>query len=415
MKDNKILWALMSIVAALILWTYVVTVENPEFEDDFYNIPVVIIGENIMQERGLMVIDGTNQTVSMRLKGNRSDLNNLKSSDITVKVDLSKIDEAGVQQVDYTYSFPGNIASNAIIVESKSPDRLTMTFARRVTKNVAVNVVLSGAVPQDFIADEDTLVTDVQTIKIIGPEDAVNQISQARINVNLDGRTESFSEDYSYTLCNEAGEGVDVTMVSVDNPRVNVTMRIQKVKDIPLVLTVISGGGATEQTSQIHIDPQTIKVSGSDNVLDNLNELNIGTINLGEITGETELTFPIVLPDNVINRSAVTDAKVTVSFPDLLKKTFTVPGTNIQCVNVPEGLEAEIITQSLKLDLRGPKVLVNAMSTNEFVLRVDFTGKQAGTFTMQVDVDMNNGFEEVGVIGTCTVTATLRVPKEATE
>lgn len=410
---NKVLTALLSVAIAFGLWVYVVTVLNPEFEAEFYNIPVVFAGESMLEERGLMVIDGTNQTVTMTLKGNRSDLVNLKSSDITLKVDLSKIDEPGEQMVEYTHSFPGNIASNAIIVENKDPGMLTMTFARRITKNIDVNVVLSGAVPRDFIADEDTLVSEYETVKISGPEDVVNQISQARIDVDLNDRTESFSESYRYTLCNEAGEPVDASMISVDVAEVNVTMSIQRVKDIPLVVTVLSGGGATQESSKIVIDPRTIKVSGSDAVLENLNELNIGTVNLGEITGATDLTFPITLPDNVTNRSAVTSAKVSVSFPELLKKTFTIPGLNIQCINVPEGLEAEIITQSLKLDLRGPRTLVSPMSSSEFTLRVDFAGKQAGTFTMQVEVVMDPGFEEVGVIGTCSVTATLIVPEEA--
>lgn len=409
---NKVLTALLSVAIAFGLWAYVVTMLNPEFEADFYNIPVVFVGESMLEERGLMVVDGTGQTVTMRLKGNRSDLLNLKSSDITLKVDLSKIDEPGQQQVDYTYSFPGNIASNAIIVQNKNPGRLNMTFARKITKHVDVNVVLSGAVPQDFIADEDTLATEFETIKITGPEDVVNRITQARINVDLTDRTESFSETYRYTLCDETGKGVEASLIGVDNAEVNVTMSIQRVKDIPLVLTVIPGGGATELTTEIKIDPATIKVSGSDAVLENLNELNIGTINLGEITGAKEMTFPITMPDNVTNRSAVTTATVKIKFPELLTKTFTIPGTNIQCINVPEGLEAEIITQSLKLDLRGPRVLVSPMSTTEFILRVDFAGKQAGTFTMQVEVVMDPGFEEVGVLGTCSVTATLGVPEQ---
>lgn len=412
---NKVLTALLSIAIAFGLWVYVITMQNPEYEAEYYNIPVVFVGESILEERGLMVISGTEQTVTMKLKGSRSDLLNLKSSDITLKVDLSKIDAPGEQKVEYSYSFPGNIASNAIVVESKNPGRLTMTFARRVTKYVDVRVVLSGAVPQDFIADEETLVPEFETVKISGPEDVVNQITQARIDVDLTGRTESFSEAYRYTLCDAEGNGVEAAMVSVENAEVNVTMSIQRVKDIPLVLTVIAGGGATHQTSKISVDPNTIKVSGSDTVLENLNELNIGTINLGEITGAKEMTFPIVLPDTVTNRSAVTEAKVSVSFPDLQQKTFTIPGTSIQCVNVPEGLTAEIITQSLKLDLRGPKVLVSPMSSNEFTLRVDFTGKAAGTFTMQVEVVMDTGYEEVGVIGTCSVTATLSVPEEGTE
>lgn len=411
---NKGLVALVSIVAAFLLWTYVVTVENPEYSAEFYNIPVVFEGESILEERGLMVVGGTEQTVTMKLKGNRSDLYSLKSSDITIKADLSKVDEPGIQRIQYNHYLPGNIASNAIIVESKAPSMLEMTFARRETKNVDVKVVLNGSVPTDYIADQDTLVLDRQTVKITGPEEQVNQITQAVIKVELTDRTESFSESYRYTLCNEGGEPVDASLVSVEATEVNVTMSIQRVKEIPLVLTVISGGGATQETSKIVIEPKTIKVSGSDKVLENLNELNIGTVNLGELWEGTNLVFPITVPDNVTNRSAVNEASVSIKFPKLLRKIFTIPGDNIQCVNVPEGLEAEIVTQSLKLELRGALDLVSPMSASNFTLRVDFAGKQAGTFTMQVEVVMDAGYESVGVMGNCSVTAILREP-EVTE
>ena len=105
MKKN--VWTfLLSLAIAFGLWVYVVTAVNPEFEDNFYNIPVVLEGEGLLEERGLMITANENPTISLRLKGNRSYLVEMKNSDITILADVSKISKAGTYHVSYEEIFP---------------------------------------------------------------------------------------------------------------------------------------------------------------------------------------------------------------------------------------------------------------------------------------------------------------------
>ena len=73
--------------------------------------------------------------------------------------------------------------------------------------------------------------------------------------------------------------------------------------------------------------------------------MNIGTINLGEILKDQELQFPVVLPDGITNETGVDTVTVKVNFPQLMMKTFRV--TSITAINVPEGLEVDMITEAL--------------------------------------------------------------------
>ena len=52
---RKILYMLLSLVFSFSLWAYVITTENPEHETTIYNIPVILDGEVLLNERGLMV------------------------------------------------------------------------------------------------------------------------------------------------------------------------------------------------------------------------------------------------------------------------------------------------------------------------------------------------------------------------
>lgn len=407
---NKFLMALVSLVIAVILWAYVITVISPESEGTYYNIPVVFEGGSLLEERGLMVIDGLDQDITMTLRGNRSDLNKIKSSDITVKADLSKISETGKQQITYSHAFPGDIAPNAFEVLSREPYPVTVTVERREVKNVPVKVYYTGAVPQDFIADKDNPVLSNEVVNISGPAPVVAQIAEARIQVDLDKRNESFSETFRYQLCDSKGKPVDAELITTNVGEIGLTLSIQRVKEVPLVITAIAGGGATEDNSKIVIDPPTIKVSGSDAVLKDLEEINLGTIDLGTLTGVSTAEFDIVLPGNVTNLTGVDSASVTVSFPGLMKKIFVI--SEFEIVGVPEGLEAEIFNKSVEIAIRGPQNVVGRMTAEDVILRVDFSGEQAGTFNKKLEIVMDEKYSEVGAIGSYSVTVTLREPLE---
>ncbi len=405
MKRN-FLMVLLSAVIAFGLWFYVVTVVSPEHEDTYYQVPVVFDGQSLLTERGLMVTENQNPTVTLTLSGNRTDLNKLNSGNIKVIADLSKISETGEQRLNYTVTYPSNLLSGAVQEVSKDPKYITLTVERQISKEIPVRVSYSGSVPEDFLADKENIVLDYPSVRITGPQPVIDQIEQARVEVDLTDRTESFSEDYRFQLCDREGNPVDAGNVQTDVAQVNLTMKIQRVKEILLTLTVIDGGGATSKTSKIAIEPLTIKVSGSEKVLAELTELNIGTVNLGEITDGYMGTFPIKLPSGVTNLTGVTEAKVVIRFPTLLRKTFTI--NRITAVNVPSGMEADILTQVLQVTVRGPKELVEKLEAFQLVVTVDFTAAQPGTSTIKAEISLPAGFEEIGAVGTYSVSATLR-------
>ena len=62
----------LSVAISLVLWMYVISVVSPESDETFYDIPVSYQND-VLDERGLMIVSET-PTVTLHLKGNRSDL-----------------------------------------------------------------------------------------------------------------------------------------------------------------------------------------------------------------------------------------------------------------------------------------------------------------------------------------------------
>ncbi len=401
---SKILYIILSAVVAFGLWLYVVTVVSPGSEETYYNVPVVLQNENILQERGLMITSDL-PTVNLDLSGNRTDLNKLDANNINVLVNVASIEAAGTHRLTYTVSYPGTVNGNDITRTGQSTNDIKLTVEKRITKNVDVVAEYIGSVPEGFIADKENALLDYKAIEVSGPESIVDKIAQARITVDLTDQNVTITGQYVYDLCDGNGNPVDVQRITTDVEAVNLTVKVQRVKEIALTLETIYGGGATEKNTTVNIQPQTIRISGSDALLEDLNELSLGSINLGEMLEDKTLTFPITLPEGVTNETGVTEATVEVTFADLKIKTLNV--SNIQAVNVPEGMEVDMITQALELTVRGPSLLIDAITEEDVTISVDFANAQPGTATIRADVVFSSTFSDAGTVGSYVVSATL--------
>ena len=412
MKKNKIMMGLLSLVIAFGLWTYVITVENPESDNTYYNIPVVFINEEALTQRGLMLTSDVEPEIDLQLSGNRKELNKLYTSDITITVDLSKIYGAGKHELTYSITYPGDIPQGAFTVLRQDPSVVTVTVERQISKPVPVIIKYEGAVAEGYFADKENAQPEVQVVNVTGPASIMENIKQAVINVNIEGVTETFSQAYTYILCDENGEPAPVSnpaLISTDVEEVVLTLDVLQKKEVQLVMNVIAGGGATAENSTITIEPASITVVGSQEALADLDILELGTIDLGVLTQDMEPTaYAIPQIPGVTNLTGITEAMVSVTFPNL--QTVKLTATQIVPVNVPEGMEVDVVTKQLEITVRGPRSLVSKMTAEHLTVYVDLSNAQLGSYTVKGTVTMASGFEEVGALGTYNVTVTLAEP-----
>lgn len=399
---------LLSILMAICLWMYVITTVSPNSKTTIDNLTVAFEGESwLLENRNLMITDGMDTTVDLELSGNRSDLNKLNRSNITLKVDLTKIYEAGETELSFTPSYPSDVSPSAITVDSRNPASIKLKVEKRLIREVPVNVVFSGAVPEGFIADTENALLDYPVVNVKGPASVVELIAQARIDVDMENRTESLSENYRYTLCDQDGNPLEVELVTTDVAEIHLDVKVQRFQEIPLKLNVVYGGGATEGYTRYEIKPTSIRVSGSEAVLADLTEIVLGTVNFAELRENTQMTYPINLPEGVTNLTGITEATADISFVGLSTKEFTVE--RITVVNVPEGLDYELMNEVIKVTLRGPVGMINQINPEDIVVTVDLSGKEIGASTVKAHIAIKGDkFTAVGALGAHSVSVTLK-------
>ena len=412
---RKILQGFLALLIACGLWVYVITVDNPNDEATIYDVPVVLSGETFLHERGLMLSTQNAPTITLKLSGNRSDLKKVNKSNITVVADLSKIADSGKQELSYSIIFPGDVPDNAIKVESRLPDRVTVDVEGRTQKELEVKVKTTGKVKEGYIADKNSLELSQKYITVTGPTAVLDQISHVQVEVDLEGRSESFSEDLSYTFRDSKGnliteEDVDISRVETKVSAVNLSMKIQRLKEVQLIVEVIYGGGATKDNTVIEQDTLFIEVTGSEQLLEGLDELKIGTIDLSQEKADTVKKFSIVLPEEVNNITGVTEVTVSVDFKSLVTKTLTI--SSIEGINIPKGMKVDIKTKALEVTLRGPADQIRKLTEEDVTIRVNFAGAELGMSTYPASIYVGGQNTSVGALGNYSVYASVAAVSE---
>ena len=404
---RKIIYALLAVLVSFGLWYYVVTVVNPEWEDTFYNIPVVLENEEILTERGLMLVSEEEPKVTLRLSGNRTDMILLNSSNITLRADLSKIYSAGKQTLSYSIGYPSDVANNAFQIISQTPQTITLSIAEWKSKDVDVQVEFDGAVPEQYIAFKDKATLDYEKITVTGPADVIDKIAIAKIVVDLDEQTETISQQYAYTLCDEEGKPVENEWIKTNVEQVQYTLKIQQWKDIALRLDVVDGGGLKRGDCEITATLNTLRVSGSEKMLEDLEYLLLDTIELKEVTKDLRKTYEIVLPEGITNISGQNTVSITVDIPNLEIRKFTTVNP-ITAVNT-DGMQVLFSTTELVVQVRGTTKGLDALKPEHLKVQVDFAGAAAGTASYEPIVTINNTklAKVVGVVGSYEVIATV--------
>ena len=147
-------------------------------------------------------------------------------------------------------------------------------------------------------------------------------------------------------------------------------------------------------------------VSGIQSDLEGLKEISLGDIDLSDVYGTNTFVKEIELAPELTNVSGITEVTVTVTIQGLATRTMKVD--NIEIINTPSGYEAEAITKSCSILIRGPEEEVNKVTESQLRIVADLsnTDPSTGSRTVPVKVYLD-GSSEVGVVGDYSISVSL--------
>ena len=397
---KRIKHALLSLLIAFGIWIYVVSVVAPESERVFYDIPVKLHGEEVLKNRGLMLVSGQNEMVDLTLSGTRTELNNLSGANIAVYADLSGITSAGQHTVHYTISNLG-----AITVVAPETQTITVTVVDYMENPLLIEVECVGEVPEGFEEDRNTVALDRKEVVISGPKEEVARVKRAVVTVDLKNQTENIDGIYPISFLDEEGNPVQFAYAKADVEQVTVVMKVNMVKNVDVVVQVVPGGDLTVEDAVCVPYYDQLVLSGPASVLENYNEIVL-RVEIGDMQSSGVVNVDFDLPDGIVNESGITTIPVDVTIPAVGTKTLEVSVTIDAFINVPEGMKVTIGTNKLPVTVKGREYRLETFSNKNICIEIDLSEAVEGQNTYFAKV-LIEGAEGVEVVGTYKVTFVL--------
>lgn len=413
---SKLVMGIWAVVIAFGLWVYVITAVSPGSEVTVEGVPVSVQGQTTLHERDLMIVKTLDTAVDIRLAGNRSDLVKLDKNDISITVnvadlDKSTADENGTVSLFYTVRVRNDIAT----VVSSSPDKIRVVLEDRVARDIPVVINYGDTQTPDGF-EEEAATMDYQSIPVLGPKSVVEKIDRAEVKVDLTDKKQTIEQTLVPTFINEDGTETNTDLLKWEIEEVTIMIPIKCVKEIPVLVNVIPGLGANEDNTSIELEYTKIRVAGSEGLLADLDSVTlIDTVDLGEIFAETTITSSFVLPPEVTIKEPATSNKevvITITFPDLIIREVDVPIANLEYLNLPEGLQAEAVSETVRVIVRGSKALVEQLTPEDIRFTLDLAGAKTGEKNWELKVVLDEEYEQLGILEAVTARIALSQKNE---
>ena len=400
LTNSKVFYMILAVMCSIGLWLYIDIIEAPQSTTTVYNIPVTFIGEDRLEEDGLMIISGKNTTVNLQLEGSRTAVSQVNRNNITITVQAyAQINSEGHYSLLYDVDFPSSVASQLRIV-SRSIDAIDVDVVQMTSKTVEIQGKFVGTAAEGARISDTDFEFEQNEVTVSGERSLVEQVDHALVTLDVDDLSSTWSGELPIVLVDADGNEVDMTNLTCDITEVYTIFPVQTVKEVPLTVSFTSGAGATSENATATIDPETVTISGTPERLDQIESINLGPIDLPQIVTSEVVNMSIPVPEGASIISGITSAKVTVSMSGL--DTRIVQTSDIELINTPEWISnVDLVTQALEVRIRGASDTMKLVQDQDVYVIVDLSTLDEGaegTRTLVATVGVR-GFADVGAVG----------------
>lgn len=390
---------LLSLVLALILWTFLITQdETLTREYTFTDVTINVAGETTMKNNGFIVVSNLGDVLknaTVRVDVPQGVYNDVQPSSYNVRIDLTRINKAGAQEVKVLAT---NSAAFGTVKEITPAYVSIVVEEYAVRSRIPVVMLTTGEVPEGFALSSSALNPTV--VSVSGPKSIVDNIVRAEALVDLGmlpAREGATSNAVPFNLIDRDGNVVesDLLTVTMDNGKVLdsmvvnhslVSKRVITLSDLNLVTGTPANG---YQILDITFTPSEVVATGMQSDLDALRSLFTGQS--VDVTGLTESTVEVIRLRKPTEINLLKPDSVTVSVeigPKTVSRTFS--DLPITVLYVGNGLDARYERTKGSVTVTGPYNVVSSLQSSQISLVCNAGNLGVGTYEMPVMCRVND-------------------------
>lgn len=333
---------LASLILAFLLWLLVVQINDPKENETFTGIPVTLTNTELLDEqsKAYAVLDNTD-VVRVTVRGPRSVVEQLSTSDIVAEADVSKLTEINTIAISFTVL---NAGADVEVIGG-NPEVLRLSVEDRAEKWINVRYGTIGEVAEGYIVANAQ--PNQNRIRVTGPKSAVDKISYARVEIDVSGAASNVSANVEISLYDTEDTLLDLPSVTKSVNSVLMQAEVLAVKEVSVGWNVMgTPADGYLATGAMSCDPAVVQLAGTVSALENA-KIVIPEKEL-DITGATgNMTAVINIRDYLPENTRLADSSfngrvtITVYIEPKVDQTFEINPDNISVINVPEGLRLQ--------------------------------------------------------------------------
>lgn len=287
-----IITRLIALLVAIILWIWVMDVKNPIRTVAFSNVEVNFVGENTMTSNNdLILISEESPKIKIEFKGPNDVITRMSFDSINVEVNLGNITKSGEYTLEYAISVPYTDVEVSYI----EPSRLAVVVDDIITKEIPIKINTIGSTATSYMFT-DLEIDDILTVT--GPSNEINNISSAYVEIDVTDTNQNILGIYEIMMIDKSGEVINSPNIIKDQTSITVNKQIKKLKEVPVLVDLIFGELVSEKTIEsFKLSKSKIALIGTPNQIDRIEEINIGSIYIDEVTQDNTV-FTFEAPEN---------------------------------------------------------------------------------------------------------------------
>ena len=396
---------LLAFFSAVVLWAVVSISIYPTITRQIVNVPVEIDMEgSFAQSNYYEVTSKSLQFVTVVISGQRGQVGTITADDLVAKVDVSGV------MMARTYSLEMNVEcrdDRSFTVESVTPSTVTVTFDKMISRELPVTADLGDVhAAAGYTAGEPIVNPD--TITITGPQNTVNSVTRAVVRINADHElttTHEFTSSDVVLYNEKAVVANDNHVITYNRSSFTVQVPVSVRQTLPLDVNIINvpeNFDVEYFESQLQFSITELDVAAPNDKVKDIESLNIGTINMGDVDVGKEFEFATenFLPEGYENLSPVDTVTVTCPSEGLTKRLIAVQAKDIMYINKPANFNFSTTASGLSLFFVGDETQMAELSSADITAQINLIDfdKQEGEHRMPVEI-LISSYDRVWCIG----------------
>ena len=337
---------LLSFVLAFFIWIIIMSISDPQITKKIDGIPIETRHKddfnNLEENEDLSINILTTGTVSIKVSGKRSEIEDLSAGDFVAYADFN--DFVGINAIPIHVEPRKQNLVNSLEITYQSKTVMQVQLVKSETKLINVVVEMTN-VPDDKYAYCKSVSSKL--LEVTGPQEVVESVG--KLVAYVDVAHMSGSMDYvTLEPVNLSGVKMDASSLEVSQSTVRVEVALYPVKEVDVIIdtseTEVVSGFAIYDAEQY--SPKKIRIAAEEDTLQKISMIRIPfktdeplIKEIKPVTKDFDITK--YLPEGVYLKSENTVVSSSIVIEALGEKEYTVKLSELELRGLPEGYRLE--------------------------------------------------------------------------